>query len=123
MNGSLLRAAIVDSDAHQDVVDTGLGVFDLDIEIAVVFEQPGIDELVFRLPDAAAPALLDQAAVRKFGLRVFVEGLQIGMGRSGVEVVVQLLDVLAMVPFTVGEAEQALLQNGVSRIPHGQRKA
>src|SRR5215475_5478513 len=39
------------------------------------------------------------------------------MGRSRIQIEVVLLDVLAVVAFVAGQAEDALLQNGVSPIP------
>ena len=51
-------------------------------------------------------------AVRKGSrLRIFVEKLQIGTRRSGVQIVVILLDVLAVIPFPIGEAEKPFLQD------------
>src|SRR3954453_1964274 len=45
------------------------------------------------------------------------------MGRRRVEVVVALLDVLAVVPLTVGEAEQPFLQNRIALVPQRDREA
>ena len=45
------------------------------------------------------------------------------MGRRGVEVVIELLDVLAVIALAVGQAEQPLLQDRVSAVPQGQREA
>src|SRR5438552_2900121 len=45
------------------------------------------------------------------------------MGRRGVQVVVVLLHVLAVVPLGTGEAEQPLLEDGVASVPQRQREA
>src|SRR3954464_12771123 len=45
------------------------------------------------------------------------------MRRRAVEVEVILLHVLAMIALAVGEAEQALLQDGVRSVPQRQREA
>jgi hypothetical protein len=45
MQGGGLGRVVVHRHLHQDVVDIGLGIFDLDIEIAVVVEHPGVDQL------------------------------------------------------------------------------
>jgi hypothetical protein len=45
------------------------------------------------------------------------------VGRCGVQVVVALLDVLAVVPLAVGEAEEALLEDGVTLVPEREREA
>src|SRR3982751_3266853 len=44
------------------------------------------------------------------------------MGRGGVEIVVALLDVLAVVALAVGEAEQPLLQDRVAAVPERGRE-
>jgi len=42
--------------------------------------------------------------------------------RRAVEVEVVLLDVLAVVALVAGDAEQALLEDGVAAVPEGQRE-
>ena len=53
MQRRLVRPAIDDGDPHQHVVGAGLGVLDEDVEIAVVVEHAGIEQLEFRI--AAVP--------------------------------------------------------------------
>src|SRR5205807_2544208 len=62
---------------------------------------------------------------RIFGLRVLVEPLQVGVSRSGIEIKVVLLDVLAVVTLGAREAEITLLQDGVAPVPesHGEAEA
>jgi hypothetical protein len=55
--------------------------------------------------------------VRKLGLRIFIERLLVGVGRSCVKVKVAFLDILAVVTLAVGEAEQPLLEDGILAIP------
>src|SRR5215467_4568590 len=45
------------------------------------------------------------------------------MGRRAVEVEVVFLDVLAVIPFAVGQPKQALLENGILRVPQRQGEA
>ena len=45
------------------------------------------------------------------------------MGGRGVEIVVQLLDVLAMVSLAVSKAEQPFLENRIATVPEGEREA
>jgi hypothetical protein len=45
------------------------------------------------------------------------------MGWRGVEIVVELLHVLAVVAFAVRQAEQALLQDGIAPVPQRDRQA
>ena len=117
-------AAIVDRHLHQNVVGRGLGVFDLDIEIAVARRRSPVSiSSNSGSLRAAPPVLLDQLRVRESGLRIFVEHPHVGVGRRAVEVVVELLDVLAVIALAVGQAEQALLEDRVLAVPQRERQA
>ena len=123
-----VRASVHHRDPHQDVVGPGLGVFDRDVEVAVLGEDARIHDLVFgNVPPVAfglaAGVLVDQVVVREGGLRVFVQHPHVGMGRGAVEVPPELLDVLAVVALRIGEPEHPLLQDGIPAVPEGQRKA
>ena len=118
-----LGPAIDRPDLHQEVVRAAFGVLDEDVEIAIAVEHAGVDQLELLLILAAAAVLLDQRGVRERALRIFVEELQPAVGRRGIEVVVELLDVLAVVALAVGEAEQALLQDRIAAVPKRQREA
>ncbi len=118
-----LRPAVVDGDADGHVLGRHLGVFDEDVEVAVVVEDAGVEELELRAAAAAPLVLLDEALVRVLPLRVLVEPLHVGMARGGVEVEVVLLDVLSVVPFGRHQAEETLLQDGIALVPEGQGEA
>ena len=53
-----------DLDRHQEVVRVRLGVVDLDDPVAVVVEDPGVEQLVLGIP-LAAPAVLPHAGRRR----------------------------------------------------------
>ena len=117
MNRRFVGAAIMDGQPQQDVVGVRLGIFDIDVEIAVGVEDAGIDDLELGLPPVAPRVLLHQKVVGKFGLRIFVEHPGVAVGRHRVEVVVELLDVLAVIALAVAEAEHALLQDRILAVP------
>ncbi len=117
------RRPVMHRDPHQDVFRTCLGVFDHDIEVAVVVEHAGVEQLELGLVLAAPPVLCHQPGVREFPLRIFVEILQVRVGRGGVEIIIELLDVLAVVALAVGQAEQPFLQDRVLAVPERQRQA
>src|SRR5437667_1826821 len=117
MDRRRLRPAVADGDKHQNVVRRGLGVFDEDVEIAVVVENAGVEQFELRLVFATTPVLLDQPSIGEFPLRILVEQLQVGVRWRGVEVIVELLHVLAVIAFGVGKSEQALLENRVFAVP------
>nr|WP_294551845.1 hypothetical protein [uncultured Rhodopila sp.] len=116
-------AAVVRGYPHQDIVHAGPGVFDEHVEIPVIVEYPRIEQLVFRRADATAPIFRHQVGVGEGRLRVLIEHPQIGMRRSGIEIVVQFLHVFAVIALAVGQTEQALLQDRVALIPQRQGQA
>src|SRR5271154_3280495 len=64
-----------------------------------------------------------ELVVGKLRVRIFVEKLQGGTGGRGGQVVVILFDVLAVIAFPVGKAEEALFQDGIFFVPQRQRQA
>ena len=117
------RPAIVHGDPDEHVFRALLGVFDEHVEVAVVVEDAGVEQLVLELLPRSSPVRLDQVPVGKLALRVLVEVLHVRVRRRAVEVEVVLLHVLAVVALAVGEPEQALLQDRVALVPQRQRKA
>src|SRR4029078_9540264 len=66
---------------------------------------------------------VDQLIIGIGRLRILVEKFHVGMRWRAVEIEVVFFDILSMVAFTVGQAEQAFLENGVPAVPEGQGKA
>ena len=118
-----VRSPVDRRDLHQDVFRAGLGVLHEDVEVAVVVEDAGVEELVLHLVPRPPAVGLDQIGVGKGRLRVLVEVLHVRVGRRAVEVEVVLLHVLAVVPLAVGQAEEPLLEDRVLPVPQGQREA
>ncbi len=116
-------AAVVRGHAHHHIIHGGLGVFDEDIEIAIALEDAGVEQFVFRRAVAPSAILRNQVDVGKRRLGILVEHFQIRVGRRGVEIIVELLDVLAMVALAVRQAEQPLLQDRVMPVPQSERQA
>src|SRR5207302_6032113 len=77
----------------------------------------------FSLVLTAAPVLHDEPRVRKLGLRVLVERFAVRKRRRGVEVIIELLDVLAVIAFGPAEAKQALFQDRIDAVPQRRREA
>src|SRR6266487_6671733 len=125
VDGGGLGSAILHGDADQDVLGRDLGVLDGHVEVSPVLEDSSLEQLELALLPAPPAVLVDKAGVRIFGLRVFVEPLQVGVSRRGIEIKVVLLDVLAVVTLGAREAEIALLQDGVAPVPesHGEAEA
>ena len=119
---SLVRAAIVRSDEHQNVLGRDLCVLHENVEVAVLVEHAGVEQLKLRLVSAAA-VFLHQPAVRKFRLRILVEHFQVRVRRRGIEGVVQLLYVLTVISLGIGQAEKPLLEDRVLTVPKCRRQA
>ena len=113
--------AVGNGDLHQDVLRAVLGVFDENVEIAIVVEDAGVEQLVLHFVATAATVGRHQVGVGVGRLRVLVEVLHVRVGRRAVEVEVVLLDVLAVVAFTVGQPEQPLLEDRILAVPQRQR--
>src|ERR1039457_6903458 len=111
------RPAVPRRDADSDVFGGRLRVFHEDVEVAVLAESAGINQFVFGILTRALCILADEFVVGKWHLRIFVQELQIGTRRSGVEIVVILFYVLTVIPFAIREPEKPLLQDRVLFVP------
>src|SRR6516162_1713255 len=117
MDRSRFGSPVNRRDPHQNVLRIRLRILDEKIEIAAFAKGSGINQLVFGFLFRPASILLNELSVRKCVLRIFVEGFQVGMGWSRIKVVIDLLDVFAVVSLAVRQAEQSLLQNRVFSVP------
>ena len=105
MQPRCLGPAIGDADLDQDVGRRGFSVFDKDIEIAVIVKDAGIEQFVLGVV-AATPSVCFYQIVVWIGIVwILVEVLHIRMGRCAVEVIIIFLDVFAVIPLAVGQAE------------------
>jgi hypothetical protein len=118
-----LRATVGHRDPDEDILGRGLGVLDEDVEVAVVREDAGVEQLVLQLLARPMAVRHHEVVVRVGPLRVLVEPLHVGVSGCRVEVEVVLLDVLAVVALGVGQAEGALLQDRVLPVPQGEGEA
>src|SRR5215831_7436143 len=69
---SLLGSAIENRDSNQDVFRSLLGIFHKHIEIAVVFKDASVDQLVLRIVPRPFPVGFYQVVVWECSLRIFV---------------------------------------------------
>src|SRR3954452_9437490 len=118
-----LGPSVVSRDLDQQVLRAGLGVLDEQIEVPILAKDPGVDELILEIVARATGVGLDQIPVRERQLGVLVEVPHVGMGGRAVEIEVVLLDVLAVVPLRVREAEETLLEDLIAPVPEREREA
>ena len=116
-----LQSGVGHRDCHQDVGRIRLGVRDVDNPIAVVVEDPGIEQLVFRIELAAPAVLVEQQLVRERALRIVITPHVPGVTGQRVEVPPILLDVLAVIGFCARQAERTLFEDRVPSVPQRQR--
>ena len=101
----------------------GLRVVGLDDPVAVVVEDPRVEQLELGILLAPGCVLRDECLVRKRGLRVVVAPPVPGVRRCRIEVPPVLLGVLAVVPLVAGQSEDPLLQDRVAPVPEGEPEA
>jgi hypothetical protein len=116
------RSAIARRNQNDDVVGRRFGVFDEDVEVTLLVEDAGIEQLVFHLLAGTRAIGNDEFVVRECALRIFVEILQVRVRRCGIEIEVILLDVFAVIALSVRQAEQPFFQNRVGAVPEAERK-
>ena len=117
------RSAVVHGDLDQNVFGEVLGVLHEDVEVAILIEHAGVEQLVLELVPAPAAVRLHKVGVGIGRLRILVQVLHVRMRRRAVEVEVVLLDILAVIAFAVGQSEQPFLENRVLAVPQGQGEA
>src|SRR5436853_2460584 len=100
-------------DANKSISWIDFGVFDKDIEVAILCKDARVDELVLRRITPTTTILLYQISIRKGTLWIFVKGLHVRVCRCTVKVVVVLLYVLAMIALRACQPEEPLFDNGV----------
>ena len=117
MERGRIRSVVGGLDDQTDVVGTRLRVGAPDIEKAVLVKDPGVRELEFAVLPSSAAVLLAEPLVGELRLRVAINpfGQRVsGRPVDGPEV---LLDVLAVIALTVGQAEQAFLEDRILAVP------
>ncbi len=116
-------AAVLGGDRHEHVARGALGVLDGDVEVAALGEGPEIGELHLGVGRAGGGRALHQLGIGIAALGILVRPAQVGRGRCGVLVVVDLLHVLAVVALRARHAEEALLEDLVLLVPQREGEA
>ena len=88
-----------------------------------MIEDAGVGQLVFGLVAAARGVARDEFRIGEGRVRVAVDHAVVGVRRQRIGVMVDFLDVLAVVALAIAEAEQAFLEEGVVAVPQGKAEA
>ena len=102
---------------------SGLRVVGLDDPVAVVVEDPGVEQLELRILLAARRVLLHEPLVRERALRIVVAPAVPRVARRRIEIPPVLLGVLAVVALVPRQPEDALLQDRVAAVPERKPEA
>src|SRR4029077_18638829 len=105
------------ADRHQDVGRIRLGVPDVDDPVAVVVEDPGVEQLILGIQLAAPPVLIEQLLIWESPLRVVVAPAVPDVAGDSIEIPPVLLYVLAMICLLAGQPERPLLEDRVTPVP------
>lgn len=87
------------------------------IPIAVLVEDISVKDLELGYITITVLVLLYEFFVWKGLLRILVQELHVRMRWGRIEIIVQLLDVFAMVPLMSSDTEEAFLQDTVLSVP------
>src|SRR5258705_5236313 len=66
---------------------------------------------------------VNELRIRKFPLRILIEHFQVSMCGGGVQIVIQLFAIFAVVAFAICEAKETFLEDWVALIPKHEREA
>ena len=115
--------AVMDIDPDEDVAGVLFRVADGDVEVFLFIEDAGVEDLVFRLLTRAFAVLLQQLFIGEFLLRVFVQVFHVVVSGRIVQIVVEFLDVLAVISFGITKPEKTFFQHLVFPVPERYREA
>jgi hypothetical protein len=63
---------------------------------------------------------LNKIRIRKFRLRIFIEHFQVSLGGGGVQVVIELLAIFAVIALRIGEAKETFFEDRITPVPKGE---
>lgn len=93
------------------------------VPVSVLVKAVCVQDLELGNISPAVHILLHKIFVRITLLRVLVEKLHVRVRRRRIQVVIEFLDIFAVITLVASYAEEAFLENGVLAVPKRQRKA
>src|SRR5438874_6215848 len=109
----ILWSAIKGFHANANIFGTGLGILNEDVEVAVIVEDAGIQQLIFHSAAVAPAVLLDQLTIRKFSLRILVQHLHVAVGGSVIQVEVILFYIFTVIALAGVQTKHPLFQDRI----------
>src|SRR2546423_5335072 len=87
----ILWSAIKGFHANANIFGTGLGILNEDVEVAVIVEDAGIQQLILHSAAVTPAVLLHQLTIKELPLWGLVLHLYVAVGGGGIEVEVKFL--------------------------------
>jgi hypothetical protein len=107
MKACRLRPSVANRYAHENVIRTDLCVFKKDVEVAIILEDACIDKLILEVFPGTSAICLNKIHIRVLTLGILIEVFHVAVCGRRVEIEVILLNVFAVVSFTIGKTEEA----------------
>lgn len=92
-----------------------------DIPVPVIIKGIRIQNLKFGDIAPSIHILLHKLLIRVRPLRILIKELHVRMRRCGVEIVIELLYVFAMVPLMASDSKETLFQDTIFLVPERER--
>src|SRR6516225_7901768 len=117
MKWGRLLTPVSGGNKYEEIFRRCFGVFHPYVEIPVIAEDTGIEQLELGVVPAAPAVLLQQTYIGKLLLRILIQIFHVGMSRRAVEIKVIFLGVLAVIALVARQSEDPFLQKGVPFVP------
>ena len=102
VHSTSIGSAITNCDFDENVIRAFFSILRKHVPVSALIKYSAILQLKLRLSDTSGSIFFHKPSIRIFCLWVLVESLHVGVSRGGVKVVVTLLTVFTMVPFSSG---------------------
>jgi hypothetical protein len=96
--------------------------FDEHVPVTVFVEDVGIKYLELNHLATAMLIFANEIFIRISLLRILVQKLHVGVSRRGIQIIIQLLDVLPVIPLGPGHAKESFFEHPILLVPQGKRK-
>ena len=117
MQGRGFRTVVSHGNAPQEVFWGAFSDFLKDVEIAAFIKHSHVREFPLWAESPQKLVLQAQFCVGILSLRILIQRLGVGMGRRGIQIIITLFDVFAVVAFVPVEPEKTFLEDGITSIP------
>ena len=101
---------------NQSIIRPGSSIFDKNVKVSILFEDPGIHQLILGAFFAGSIAI-HELLIGESSLRIFIKHLEVIMRWSGIKVIIHLFDIFTVIAFDTSQAKHALFEYWILVIP------